>query len=65
MTEGPHQEQLRRLPQQARSRERFNRILDAAAELFAEIGYESATTDEIAKRANTSVGGLYRFSLIS
>jgi AcrR family transcriptional regulator len=61
MTEGPHQEQLRRLPQQARSRERFNRILDAAAELFAEIGYESATTDEIAKRANTSVGGLYRF----
>jgi len=63
MTEGPHQEQLRRLPQQARSRE--HRILDAAAELFAEIGCESATTDEIAKRANTSVGGLYRFFLIS
>jgi AcrR family transcriptional regulator len=35
--------------------------LDAAAELFAEIGYESVTTDEIAARANTSVGGLYRF----
>ena len=26
-----------------------------------EIGYESVTTDEIAARANTSVGGLYRF----
>jgi len=61
MTEGPSTTS----PQQARSRERFNRILDAAAELFAEIGYESATTDEIAKRANTSAGGLYRFSLIS
>lgn len=50
-----------RIPKQARSRERFNRILDAAAELFAEIGYESATTDQIAARADTSVGGLYRF----
>jgi AcrR family transcriptional regulator len=50
-----------RLPQQARSRARFDRILDAAAELFVEIGYESVTTDEIAARAETSVGGLYRF----
>lgn len=62
MTKGPEEpEQQRRLPQQARSWARFNRILDAAAELFAEIGYESVTTDEIAARANTSVGGLYRF----
>jgi AcrR family transcriptional regulator len=61
MTEAPHLEPPWRLPKQARSRERFNRILDAAAELFAEIGYESVTTDEIAARANTSVGGLYRF----
>jgi AcrR family transcriptional regulator len=50
-----------RIPQQARSWERFHRILDAAADLFVEIGYESITTDEIAARANTSVGGLYRF----
>ncbi|MEA5625954.1 TetR/AcrR family transcriptional regulator [Nostoc sp. UHCC 0251] len=61
MTEVFHPEQLRRLPQQARSRERFNRILNAAAELFAEVGFESTTTDEIAARAKTSVGGLYRF----
>jgi AcrR family transcriptional regulator len=52
---------LWRTPQQARSWERFNRILDAAAELFTEIGYESVTTDDIAARAETSVGGLYRF----
>lgn len=61
MTNSPPQKSLWRLPQQTRSRERFNRILDAAAELFVEIGYESVTTDEIAARANTSVGGLYRF----
>lgn len=61
MTDSPQPTPLWRLPQQVRSRERFNRILDAAAELFVEIGYESVTTDEIAARANTSVGGLYRF----
>lgn len=61
MTDSPQQTPLWRLPQQARSRERFNRILDAAAELFVEIGYESVTTDDIAARASTSVGGLYRF----
>ncbi len=52
---------LWRVPQQARSRQRFDRVLDAAAELFVEIGYDSVTTDEIAARANTSIGGLYRF----
>jgi AcrR family transcriptional regulator len=52
---------LWRLPQQARSHQRFNQILDAAAELFVEIGYDSVTTDDIAMRANTSIGGLYRF----
>jgi AcrR family transcriptional regulator len=50
-----------RVPQQARSWERFHRILDAGAQLFVEMGYESVTTDDIAARANTSVGGLYRF----
>ena len=61
MTQKPQQGSRWRLPKQARSRERFNRILDAAAELFVEIGYDSVTTDEIAARADTSVGGLYRF----
>jgi AcrR family transcriptional regulator len=61
MTDSSPSTPLWRLPQQVRSRERFNRILDAAAELFVEIGYESVTTDEIAARADTSVGGLYRF----
>lgn len=50
-----------RIPQQARSRDRFDRILDAAAELFADRGFDSVTADEIAAQADTSVGGLYRF----
>lgn len=55
------QEPRWRLPKQARSRERFDRILDAAAALFAEVGYDAVTADDIAARADTSVGGLYRF----
>ncbi len=61
MTDSSQSTPIWRTPQQARSWERFHRILDAAADLFVEIGYESVTTDEIAARANTSVGGLYRF----
>ncbi|GAB1545153.1 TetR/AcrR family transcriptional regulator [Scytonema sp. NUACC21] len=54
-------EPLRRLPQQARSRQRLNQILDAAAQAFEEFGYEATTTEVIAMRANTSIGSLYRF----
>jgi AcrR family transcriptional regulator len=50
-----------RLPKQARSQERFDRILDAAAALFVEVGYDAVTADAIAAQAETSVGGLYRF----
>lgn len=51
----------RHLPQQSRSRKRFEQILQAAAAVFAEVGYEAATTEAIAQRANTSIGSLYRF----
>ena len=61
MKEQPNQERLRRFPQQARSQKRFNQLLDAAAEVFAEVGYEAATTNAIAARAKTSIGALYRF----
>lgn len=61
MAETSNQDPRWRLPKQARSRERFDRILDAAAELFAEVGYDAVTADDIAARADTSVGGLYRF----
>jgi AcrR family transcriptional regulator len=52
---------LRRLPKQKRSRERVERILEAAAEVFAEVGYDAATTHTIAARARTAIGSLYQF----
>jgi AcrR family transcriptional regulator len=52
---------LRRRPRQARALERFERILDTAEQVFAEVGYESATTNLIAMRAQTSIGSLYEF----
>ena len=52
---------LRRQPQQKRSRERVEKILDAAAIVFDEVGFEAATTHAIAARANTAVGSLYQF----
>ncbi|WP_214415092.1 TetR/AcrR family transcriptional regulator [Sphaerisporangium fuscum] len=46
---------------QARGERRMAEILDAAAEVFAEAGYESATTNAIASRAGISPGSLYQF----
>ena len=48
-------------PQQHRSQVRVEQILQAAAEVFWEKGYNVATTHDIAKRARTAVGTLYRF----
>ena len=48
-------------PKQKRGRQRVDAILNAASELFAEVGYESATIIEIAARADTSVGSMYQF----
>ncbi|HXV97773.1 MAG TPA: TetR/AcrR family transcriptional regulator, partial [Anaerolineae bacterium] len=52
---------LRRVPQQGRGQRRVDKILDTAAQLFTEIGYEAATTNAIAARADTSIGSLYQF----
>ncbi len=50
-----------RVPRQKRGQERVDKILEAAEALFAEVGYEAATTNEIAARAETSIGSLYQF----
>ena len=52
---------FRHQPQQQRSQERVEQILQAAAEIFWEVGYDAATTHAIAKRAQTAIGTLYRF----
>jgi len=44
---------------QARARDRQQRILEAAADVFAQRGYGDAAVEEIATSAGTSKGGLY------
>jgi AcrR family transcriptional regulator len=50
-----------RVPQQARSRQRFDKILSAMAELLEEMDYVTINVALIAERAQTSVGSLYQF----
>lgn len=52
---------MRRVPQREKGQRRVDAILKAAAGVFVESGYESATTNEIASRAKTSIGSLYQF----
>ena len=48
-------------PQQTRSQETWNAILEAAATRFDAQGYEQTTTHQIAAQAGVSVGALYRY----
>ncbi|HTD06155.1 TetR/AcrR family transcriptional regulator [Undibacterium sp.] len=55
------QQLKRRTPRQARSEDRHASVLDAAAELIAEIGYDAATMTAIAERAGSSIGAVYQY----
>jgi len=46
-------------PQQQRSRESLERILDAAESLIRERGFEAMTIAEVVERSGSSVGSLY------
>lgn len=48
-----------RVPRQKRSRESFERVLDAAGLLLEENGFEGFTVQEVAARAGISVGAIY------
>jgi len=50
-----------RAPKRARGKQRVAELLQAAAEVFAEKGYEAATMTEIAARAGAPIGSLYQF----
>jgi AcrR family transcriptional regulator len=52
---------LRNEPVQARSTARLAGLLDAAASIVHEIGYERLTTAMVAERANASIGTVYRY----
>jgi AcrR family transcriptional regulator len=47
--------------QQARSRATLERILISAGKTFDEVGFEAATMEAIAIRAEVSIGSVYRF----
>ncbi|MDN5727461.1 MAG: TetR/AcrR family transcriptional regulator [Propionibacteriales bacterium] len=51
----------RKSPRQERSRATQQRILVAAARVFADEGYPGTTTDRIAHAAGLSVGSLYQY----
>lgn len=52
---------VRREPQQERSTRRLAGFLDAAADLFVEVGFEAATMTAIAERTGASIGTLYHY----
>jgi AcrR family transcriptional regulator len=54
-------EELARIPQQERGQRRMTSILDAAEQVFTEVGVDAATTNAIAERAGASVGSIYHF----
>ncbi|WP_235834093.1 TetR/AcrR family transcriptional regulator [Actinomadura logoneensis] len=51
----------RRRPVQRRSVERFERLLDACAEVLEDAGLVALTTKEVARRAGVPIGTLYQF----
>ena len=52
---------IRNEPVQARSTARLAALLDAAAQVVDEIGYERLTTAMVAERAGASIGTVYRY----
>jgi AcrR family transcriptional regulator len=50
-----------RVPKRQRGHERVAVLLEAAAKIFLEKGYDAATMTEIAAAASSSIGSLYQF----
>lgn len=51
----------RRIPQQDRGERRVAEVLEAAASVIAEVGYDAATMTAMAERAGASIGALYQY----
>ncbi|WP_410653000.1 TetR/AcrR family transcriptional regulator [Amycolatopsis sp. cmx-4-54] len=61
MTSEQRRIQPRKQPRQVRAELTRQRILTAAAHVFAEYGYAAGTTNRIAERARISIGSLYQY----
>jgi len=53
--------EARKTPTQSRSAETVNVILEAAARILEETGFEGYTTNAVAERAGVSIGSLYQY----
>lgn len=53
--------ELTRIPRQARSREKFEAILERAMQLFHEKGYESVSVREIAREVGLPIASVYQY----
>jgi len=51
----------RRHPQQERSKQTVDDILEATAQVLKQLGFHDTTTDRIAARAGLSIGSLYQY----
>lgn len=51
----------RKAPSQQRSARMVDRIVAAAINVFDEMGYQAASTNEIAREARVSIGSLYQY----
>lgn len=61
MSPKQHRLEPRKQPRQTRAELTRQRILEAAAQVFAEYGYSAGTTNRIAERAKISIGSLYQY----
>lgn len=52
---------VRRLPEQQRSRERVEQVLDAAAGLIGQVGVDAMTMSDLATAADVSLPSIYRY----
>jgi AcrR family transcriptional regulator len=57
----PREKNSARVPQRERGRRRVADLLQAAASLFAEKGYDAVTMTEVSARAGAPIGSLYQF----
>lgn len=51
----------RKRPTQPRAQATFDALVEACAQLLAEVGYDAVTTNAIADRAGVSIGSLYEY----
>ena len=61
MLEVENRTEIKRVPRQKRSQDRFERVLQASLRLFAARGYESVSMREIAREAEMPIATVYQY----